>query len=64
MSAALLVEVAPARSQRLLADVHAFADEQGGSKPSAVDRLEAALGRELADRLVGALSERRLDAGR
>ena len=64
MSAALLVEVAPAGSLRLLADVHAFAADRRGSDSSAFSRLEAALGRELADRLVSALSERRVDATR
>ena len=64
MSAALLVEVAPASSLRLLADVRAFGDIRHGAKTPALDRLEAALGRELADRLVSALSERRSDAAR
>lgn len=64
MSAALLVEVAPACSLRLLADVNAFGGSSSVAKPPALDRLEAALGRELADRLVAALSERRTDASR
>jgi hypothetical protein len=64
MSAALLVEVAPACSLRLLADVHAFGGRRYDSKTSALDRLEAALGRELAERLVSALSDRRTDAAR
>lgn len=64
MSAALLVEVAPARSLRLLADVNAFGTPRTAARPPALDRLEAALGRELADRLVAALSERRADVGR
>lgn len=64
MSAALLVEVAPAGSLRLLADVHAFGGRSVDIKAPALDRLEAALGRELADRLVSALSERRVDATR
>lgn len=59
MSAALLVQVAPAGSQRLLADVNAFAGKASLGKTPALDRLEAALGRELTDRLVAALSERR-----
>ena len=58
MSAALLVHVAPASSQRLLADVNAFARKAPAGKAPALDRLEAALGREFADRLVSALSER------
>jgi hypothetical protein len=64
MSAALLVEVAPASSLRLLADVRAFGDTRHGAKIPALDRLEAAIGRELTDRLVSALSERRSDARR
>lgn len=64
MSAALLVEVAPANSRRLLADVRAFAGKGPDAKTPALDRLEAALGRELADRLVSALSERRPEAAR
>lgn len=55
MSAAVLTNVAPAGSTRLLADVEAFAkpDEE---RDSALIRLEAALGRDFADRLVAALS--------
>jgi hypothetical protein len=64
MSAALLVNVAPASSRRLLADVNAFAAKRPDAKAPALDRLEAAIGRELADRLVSALSERRPDAER
>jgi hypothetical protein len=64
MSAALLVEVAPARSLRLLADVHAFGGEPRDPKLSALDRLEAALGRELTDRLVAALSDRHAGTAR
>jgi hypothetical protein len=58
MSAALLVQVAPAGSRRLLADVNAFGGRTASTKAPALDRLEAALGRELADRLVSALSDR------
>ena len=57
MSAAVLSEVAPAGSKRLLADVNALAvrrDEE--AKTPALTRLEATLGREFADRLVAALS--------
>ncbi len=58
MSAALLVEVAPAASQRLLADVNALAERDDRDvKTPALTRLEAALGREFTDRLVAALSE-------
>lgn len=56
MSAAVLTKIAPHGSSRLLAVVAAL-DEQGQRpRPSAFVRLEAALGRELADRLVSALS--------
>jgi hypothetical protein len=55
MSAAVLTKVAPAGSTRLLADVNALSkpDEK---RNSALIRLEAALGRDFADRLVAALS--------
>ena len=59
MSAALLVHVAPASSRRLLADVNALSEKRPFTKVPAHDRLEAAIGRELADRLVTALSDRR-----
>ena len=59
MSAALLVQVAPAGSQRLLADVRAFGGKRPDAKAPALARLEDQLGRELADRLVTALSDRR-----
>jgi hypothetical protein len=62
MSAAVLTTVAPAGSRRLLADVSAFAAQDNVSKPPALDRLEAALGRDFADRLVSALSDDRDDA--
>jgi hypothetical protein len=58
MSAAVLTKVAPAASKRILADVSAFGDKREVVKVPAHDRLEAALGREFADRLVAALSER------
>jgi hypothetical protein len=58
MSAALLVEVAPAASERLLADVNALAERDDREvKTPALARLEAVLGREFTDRLVAALSE-------
>jgi hypothetical protein len=56
MSAAVLVKVAPAASRRILADVSAFGEHRTSKEP-ALDRLEAALGRDFADRLVAALSE-------
>jgi len=64
MSAALLVHVAPASSERLLADVNAFAEKVPLLRSPAHERLEATLGRELADRLVAALSEPHRDGYR
>jgi hypothetical protein len=61
MSAAILVQVAPANSQRLLDDVNTFAEKVPLSRSPVLDRLEATLGRELTDRLVAALSEPRHD---
>ena len=58
MSAATLTQVAPAASSRLLADVHALDPRDSGKRAPALTRLEAALGRDFADRLVAALSER------
>ena len=59
MSAAVLNNVASARSMRLLADVHAFDERAPGQRAPALTRLEAALGRDFADRLVTALSQER-----
>lgn len=58
MSAAVLTKVAPNGSLRLLADVKAFEepDEDEMHRTPALTRLEEALGREFADRLVAALS--------
>jgi hypothetical protein len=55
MSAAVLTKVAPAASSRLLADVEALV-KPDDERDSALIRLEAALGRDFADRLVAALS--------
>jgi hypothetical protein len=63
MSAALLVHVAPASSRRLLADVQALGRQPVVLRSPASDRLEAALGRDFAARLVSALSERRIHPG-
>ena len=60
MSAATLTKVAPAGSSRLLADVKALDGRDPSTRISALDRLEAALGREFADRLVTALSNERI----
>jgi hypothetical protein len=58
MSAAVLTKVAPAASRRILADVSALAGQRGGTRQPALDRLEAAIGRDFADRLVSALSDK------
>jgi hypothetical protein len=63
MSAAVLTKVAPAASQRILEDVSALAGHRSSSrwgmpKQPASDRLEAAIGRDFADRLVAALSDK------
>jgi hypothetical protein len=52
MSAAASTKAAAAGSPRLIADVKAFE----GKREPALSRLEEALGRDLADRLVNALS--------
>ncbi len=56
MSAAVLTKVAPAGSSRLLADVKALGERAEDERAPALTRLEAVLGRDLADRLVTALS--------
>lgn len=64
VSAATLVAAAPAAASRLLLDVREL-HGRGVAREPAPARLEAVLGRELADRLVAALSEsdrRRLEA--
>jgi hypothetical protein len=58
MSAAVLTQLAPAASQRILEDVSALAGNKGGPRQPALDRLEAAIGRDFADRLVAALSDK------
>lgn len=55
MSAAATKAAATAGSSRLLADVKAF-EPQDVKREPALSRLEEALGREFADRLVAALS--------
>jgi hypothetical protein len=65
MSAAVLTQVAPAASsRRILADVSAFAGKEGMPRQPALDRLEAAIGRDFADRLVAALSDKSGDSRR
>jgi hypothetical protein len=56
MSAAALMNVAPTRSPRLLAAVHAREERDDVGREPALDRLEAALGRDFADRLVASLA--------
>jgi hypothetical protein len=56
MSAAALTTIAAASSSRLLADVRALDNRRPEPRPPALIRLETAIGRELADRLVTALS--------
>jgi hypothetical protein len=57
MSAAVLIQAAPEASSRILADVSAIAAPDRAPREPALERLEQAIGRELADRLVAALSE-------
>ncbi len=58
MRPAVLTKVAPTGSSRLLADVEALGRHGPVTRAPALHRLEAALGRDFADRLVAALSER------
>ncbi len=59
MSAAVLTKVAPAASsQRILADLSALVGKEGIPKQPVSDRLEQAIGRDFADRLVAALSDK------
>ena len=62
MSAAVLTKFAPDGSKRLLAHVSAMAGKDAVAKTPALDRLGAALGRDFADRLVAALSDKRVDS--
>src|SRR5438094_10329224 len=56
-----LVEMAPTRSARLLADVRQFDGGGRSSRPSVFDRLSATLGPDFAERIVEALSADALD---
>ena len=58
---ARLVEIAPTRSARLLADVRQFDGGGRDDRPPVFDRLSAALGRDFAERIVTALSAEALD---
>jgi hypothetical protein len=60
MRAAALTKVPVADSSRLLADVKAL-DAHVGKRAPALIRLEAAIGRDFADRLVAALSAERVE---
>lgn len=56
MSAAVLTTTAAASSSRLLADVRALVASERDVRAPAQIRLEAAIGRDFADRLITALS--------
>jgi hypothetical protein len=57
VSADVLAQAAPSASIRLLADVRALGGHPVDDRAPALVRLEEALGRDFADRLVSALSE-------
>lgn len=57
MSAAVLTTTVAASSTRLLADVKALAAIDRDARTPAQIRLEAALGRDFAERLVASLSD-------
>lgn len=58
MSTAVLKKVAPAASTRILADVSALVSPDRVRREPAFERLEQAIGRDFADRLVAALSDK------
>ena len=58
MSTAVLITVAPAASTRILADASALVASDRAPKEPALERLEQAIGRDFADRLVAALSDK------
>lgn len=58
MSTAVLSKVAPAASTRILADASALVASDRAPKEPALERLEQAIGRDFADRLVAALSDK------
>ena len=58
MSTAVLSKVAPAASTRILADASALVASDPAPKEPALERLEQAIGRDFADRLVAALSDK------
>jgi len=58
MSSAALTKLAPAASKRILADASALVSVGRGPREPALERLEQAIGRDFADRLVAALSDK------
>ena len=58
MSTAVLTTVAPAASTRILEDASALVSTGSVPKEPALERLEQAIGRDFADRLVAALSDK------
>ena len=60
-AAAHLVEIAPARSARLLADVGQFDGGGRDDRSSVFERLAVVLGQDFAERIVTALSAEALD---
>jgi hypothetical protein len=58
MSTAVLTTLAPSASTRILADASALVSPERASKEPALERLEQAIGRDFADRLVAALSDK------
>jgi hypothetical protein len=64
MGAAGPLSAVPSGSPRLLADVRALDALDAHGRETASERLEAALGRDFADRLVAALSSDPVDPGR
>ena len=58
MSTAVLTKVAPAATTRILADASALVSADRAPKERALERLEQAIGRDFADRLVAALSDK------
>jgi len=64
MGAAGPLSAVPSGSPRLLADVRALDELDTHGREPAFERLEAALGRDFADRLVAALSSDSVDPRR
>jgi len=64
MGAAGPMSAVPSESPRLLADVRALDELDTHGREPAFERLEAALGRDFADRLLAALSSDPIDPRR